>query len=78
MKNLPRKKSASKSLNDNGAIIYVKKDKDIIKITNYIGPEHIEILLKNYKKEVNAKIESSYTKDIDEKERICYYVGSFC
>ena len=34
LKDLPRKKIASKSLNDNAAIIYVKKDKDIIKITN--------------------------------------------
>ena len=56
LKDLPRKKIASKSLNDNAAIIYVKKDKDIIKITNYIGPEHIEILLKNYKKYLNHNI----------------------
>ena len=25
-----------------------KKDKDIINITNYLAPEHIEILLKNF------------------------------
>ena len=56
LKDLPRKKIASKSLNDNAAIIYVQKDKDIIKITNYIGPEHIEILLKNYKKYLNHNI----------------------
>ena len=56
LKDLPRKKIASKSLNDNAAIIYVKKDKHIIKITNYIGPEHIEILLKNYKKYLNHDI----------------------
>ena len=56
LKDLPRKKIASKSLNDNAAIIYVKKDKDIIKITSYIGPEHIEILLKNYKKYLKHSI----------------------
>jgi len=56
LKDLPRKKIASKSLNDNAAIIYVKKDKDIINITNYLAPEHIEILLKNYKKYLNHNI----------------------
>ena len=56
LKDLPRKKIARKSLNDNAAIIYVKKDKDIINITNYLAPEHIEILLKNYKKYLNYNI----------------------
>tara|TARA_B100001093_G_C25971108_1_gene653332 strand:+ start:9 stop:503 length:495 start_codon:yes stop_codon:yes gene_type:complete len=56
LKDLPRKKIASRSLNDNAVIIYVKKDKDIIKITNHIAPEHVEILLKNYKKYLNNNI----------------------
>ena len=56
LKNLPRKKIASKSLKKNGLLIYVSNDKNIINITNYIGPEHIEASLKNYKKYLNKKI----------------------
>ena len=56
LKNLPRKKIASKSLKKNGLLIYVSNDKNIINITNYIGPEHIEVSLKNYKKYLNKKI----------------------
>ncbi len=56
LKDLPRKKIASKSLNDNGVLIYVKQDKDMLKISDYIAPEHIEILLKNYKKFVKNNI----------------------
>ncbi len=56
LKDLPRKKIAQKSLKANGALIYVKSDKSILKITNYISPEHIEILTKNYKKYLKSKI----------------------
>jgi len=56
LKDLPRKKIASKSLKDNGILIYVKKDKDILKVSNYLAPEHIEILLKNFKKYLKKNI----------------------
>jgi len=56
LKDLPRKKIASESLNKNGILIYVSGDKEIISIINYIAPEHIEILTKNYKKFLNNKI----------------------
>ena len=50
LKNLPRNKIARKSLDNYGAIIYVKDEKKILSICDYVGPEHIEILSKNYKK----------------------------
>ena len=56
LKNLPRKKIASKSLKKNSALIYVSSDQEILSISNYIGPEHIEILSKNYKKYLKSKI----------------------
>ncbi len=56
LKNLPRKKIASKSLKKNGLLIHVPNDKDIINLTNYIAPEHIEIALKKYKKYLSRKI----------------------
>ena len=56
LKNLPRKKIAFKSLNKNGILVYVSRDKEIISIINHIAPEHIEISTKNYKKYLNSKI----------------------
>ena len=56
LKNLPRKKIASESLKKNGLLIYVPTDKEIINLTNYIAPEHIEVALKNFKKYLNKKI----------------------
>ena len=56
LKDLPRKKIASKSLNKNGILIYVSRDKEIISIINHIAPEHIEVLTKNHKKFLNSKI----------------------
>ncbi len=56
LKDLPRRKIASKSLKDNGILIYVKKDKDILNVSNYLAPEHIEILLKNFKKYLKKNI----------------------
>ena len=53
---MPKKKIVNKSLKNNGALIYVKNDKQMLSITNYISPEHIEILTKNYKKYLNSKI----------------------
>ena len=56
LKDLPRNKIAGKSLNNYGVIIRVKNDRKIISICNHIGPEHIEILSKNYKKYLNKNL----------------------
>ena len=56
LKNLPRKKIASKSLKKNGLLIYASNDKNIIDITNHVGPEHIEVSTKDYKKYLNSRI----------------------
>ena len=56
LKDLPRNKIARKSLDNYGAIIHVKNDKKIVSICNHIGPEHIEILSKNFKKYLNKNI----------------------
>jgi len=56
LKDLPRNKIARKSLNNYGAIIHVKNDRKIISICNHIGPEHIEILSKNFKKYLNKNL----------------------
>ena len=50
LKNLPRNKIASKSLKDNGLIIYAQNDKQIVQAINEISPEHLELNIKNYKK----------------------------
>jgi len=62
LKDLPRKKIAKRSLNVNGALIYAQSDQKIVSIINYIAPEHIEILQKNYKK---------YLRDINNAGSIC-------
>ena len=56
LKNLPRKKIAGQSLKRNGLLIYASNDKNIIDITNHVGPEHIEVSTKNYKKYLNSRI----------------------
>ena len=66
LKDLPRKKIAKRSLNVNGALIYAQSDQKIVSIINYIAPEHIEILQKNYKK---------YLKDINNAGSIC--IGNY-
>ncbi len=53
LKDLPRKKIAYKSLKKNGLIIKAKNDKQIINIINTISSEHLELLVKNYKKYSN-------------------------
>ena len=50
---LPRKKIALKSLKNNGLIINVKNDKQIIDVINEIAPEHLELNILNYKKILN-------------------------
>ena len=49
LKNLPRSSIAKKSLIMNGILIYANSDKKIVEISNKIGPEHLELNLKNYK-----------------------------
>jgi histidinol dehydrogenase len=66
IKDLPRKEIAKKSLKANGVLIYASSDKKIVSIINYIAPEHIETLNKNYKK---------YLNDITEAGSIC--IGSY-
>jgi histidinol dehydrogenase len=56
LKNLPRSKTAKKSLSTNGILIKVNTDKDIISIVNKIAPEHLELNIKNHKKISNKII----------------------
>ena len=53
LKNLPRKKIASKSLKKNGLIVLAQNDKQIPEIINEIAPEHLELNVKNFKKYAN-------------------------
>ena len=53
LKELPRSSVARKSLIDNGILIYINSDSQIIKTVNKIAPEHLELNIKNYKKIVN-------------------------
>ena len=58
LRSIPRESIARKSLNDNGILMYVSKDNEIIKIVNKIAPEHLELNIKNYKSIV-SKIKNS-------------------
>ena len=49
LKELPKKKIASKSIKNYGLAIYANNQSKIIEIVNLIAPEHLEINLKNYK-----------------------------
>tara|TARA_B100000524_G_scaffold5672_1_gene3751 strand:+ start:840 stop:2126 length:1287 start_codon:yes stop_codon:yes gene_type:complete len=49
LKEIPRNSIAKKSLMTNGILMNVNSEKKIIKIINKIGPEHLEINLKNCK-----------------------------
>ena len=53
LKNLPKKKIASKSLKNYGLAIYGKSESKIIEIVNTIAPEHLEIQFKRYEKIIN-------------------------
>ena len=44
---LPRKEIASKSWNDNGAIIIVESIDEAIKVSNRFAPEHLELMVGN-------------------------------
>ena len=48
--NLPRKKIAQKSLSSNGVFLKVTSDKQIVELINLLGPEHLSLNIKNYKK----------------------------
>ena len=50
LENLPKKKIASSSLKRHGLILKVKNDRQIIDCINTISTEHLELLVKNYKK----------------------------
>ena len=50
LKDLPRKTIASKSIKNNGLILKVYNDRQIIDAINEIAPEHLEINVGNYKK----------------------------
>ena len=58
MKEIPRSSIARKSLMNYGMLLHVNSDKKIIDIINKIGPEHLELNIKNYKSYV-PKIKSS-------------------
>jgi len=58
LKKLPRLLIAKKSLMMNGILIYSNSDKKILEIINKIGPEHLELNVKNYKSFV-AKIKNA-------------------
>ncbi len=52
LKDLPRKNIAKKSINKYGALIYANSDKKIIELINFIAPEHLEIPIKSYRKQL--------------------------
>ena len=49
LKDLPRKNIASKSIKNNGIILKVYNDRQIIDVINEIATEHLEINVSNYK-----------------------------
>ena len=53
LKNLPRRNIAKKSIQNNGIIIKVYNDKQIIDAINEIAPEHLELNVENYKKYID-------------------------
>ncbi len=50
LKKIPRKRIAAKSIKNNGLILKVNNDKQIINVINEIAPEHLELNVSNYKK----------------------------
>ena len=53
LKDLPRKNIVRKSLKENGILIKVYSNKQIVDIINTIAPEHLELNIKNYKSILN-------------------------
>ena len=58
LKDLPRKKIAKNSLINNGILIHMSSEQQIINTVNKIAPEHLELNIKNYKNIV-GKIKNS-------------------
>ena len=56
LKDLPKNRIARKSLNNYGIIIYAKDDNKIISISDAVGPEHVEVLSKNYKRYLTGNL----------------------
>ena len=50
LKEIPRQSIATKSIKNNGLILKVNNDKQIINVINEIAPEHLELNVSNYKK----------------------------
>ena len=50
LKKIPRQSIATKSIKNNGLILKVNNDKQIINVINEIAPEHLELNVSNYKK----------------------------
>ena len=50
LKKIPRQNIATKSIKNNGLILKVNNDKQIINVINEIAPEHLELNVSNYKK----------------------------
>ena len=58
LKDLPRKKIIKNSLFNNGILIHMSSEKQIVNTVNKIAPEHLELNIKNYKNIV-GKIKNS-------------------
>ena len=50
MRNLPRKKIASKSIKDFGSIMVCKNKQELVDLANKIAPEHLEIKIRGAEK----------------------------
>ena len=49
LKEISRESIAKKSLISNGILMYISSNKKIVEVVNRIGPEHLELNIKNYK-----------------------------
>ena len=49
LKKIPRSSVARKSLKNNGIFMHISSDNKIAEVINKIGPEHLELNIKNYK-----------------------------
>ena len=49
LRNIPRSSVARKSLMNNGIFMHISSDNKIVEVINEIGPEHLELNIKNYK-----------------------------
>jgi histidinol dehydrogenase len=49
LKEIPRSSTARKSLGDNGILMHINSDRQIVDVVNKIAPEHLELNVKNYK-----------------------------